>query len=132
MFSVSLSQIPSYGAVALALIIGIPGAIAVLRPLPTLNAVFRFSAPPTVDGRRITSSLARLCGVRDLYAGLTMLAIWYRGDRVLLGWALLFAVGVAAVDAWVTRLQLGRDEWSHWIAVLFLGVTGATLAGWLG
>jgi hypothetical protein len=128
----SASQIPSYSAVALALIIGIPGAMAVARPLPTLNAVFKFSAPPGVDGRRITSSLARLCGARDLYAGLTMLAIWYRGDRVLLGWSLLFAVGVAAVDSWVAKLQLGHHDWNHWGAMLFLGGTGVALVGWLG
>jgi hypothetical protein len=128
----SPSQIASWCAVGLALIIGIPGAVAVARPLPTLGSVFKFSAPNTVEGRRITSSLARLCGIRDLCANLTLLAIWYRGDRELLGWSLLFATGVVVVDSWVTRLQLGRNEMSHWIATLCLGGTGAVLVGWLG
>lgn len=111
------------------LLFALTGAGAILQPLPTLKSVFNFNPPTTAaSGRRFATSATRMYGVRDLYAGLLTLAIWYRAesdrDRELLGWCMLCAAGVASVDSWASWTELGRVDASHLVVMSVLLVIG--------
>ncbi|KAH8649872.1 hypothetical protein BX600DRAFT_441970 [Xylariales sp. PMI_506] len=127
------SLIPARGALLFGAIFTLSGAGAVLAPWPTLAAVFKFTPPTTAaEGERLASSLSRMYGIRDVYAGLLILALSYRGDYELLGWSLMMASVVACVDGYAARVQLGRRDWSHWFVASVLAGLGAALAGYLG
>lgn len=123
--------LPNFAGLFFGLIFTSTGAGAVLSPLPSLSSMFKFT-PPTdaASGQRFATSLTRMYGMRDLYAGLVTLAVWYRGDRELLGWSLLFGGGVAAADSWASKNQLGKYDASHLVVTAALiGIGGALISG---
>ena len=119
--------------------IGAPGGVMVLslglhalfRPLQALAFNFKYPIPTNTDeGYRFATSVMRLYGIRNFYVGLINLAIWYRGDRVLLGLSAMFGVGTALVDGIVGLHHLGRYDWVHFVvAFVSAGLSAALLTG---
>ena len=56
---------------------------------------------------------------------------WFLGEAKVMGWLLLIACGVAAVDGVVQKNQIGAGQWNHWSLVPVVGGIGAGLIGWL-
>lgn len=90
--------------------------------------VLGFSAPPQPESQKLSQSLLRMYGGRDIALGLMTLAVWARGDRRTLGYTMLASLPIALVDGFVSRDQIGSGEWGHWV---FVGIGGALAAGCL-
>ncbi|KAK6198211.1 hypothetical protein LQW54_010488 [Pestalotiopsis sp. IQ-011] len=117
----------AYGAFALGLVPTLVGINAILRPASALS-LLGFSAPPQPESQKLSRSLLRMYGGRDIALGLMTLAVWARGDRRTLGYTMLASLPIALVDGFVSRDQIGGGEWGHWV---FVGIGGALAAGCL-
>ena len=89
--------------------IGING---LLKPSETIASV-DYPVPTTPEAQKLADALTRLFAGRNISLGLVGVAIWYRGDRKLLGWGMLFVSFVPLVDALVSLDLIGRGLWYH-------------------
>jgi hypothetical protein len=89
------------------------GVNAILRPEAGLR-VMRYRAPNQPDAWRLTQSLMRMYGTRNIMMGLSILGNWYFDQRQALAIILLAVVQVSVVDGFVSRFQIGGNEWGHW------------------
>ena len=89
--------------------IGING---LLKPRETIASV-DYPVHTTPEAQKLADALTRLFAGRNISLGLVGVAIWYRGDRKLLGWGMLFVSFVPLVDALVSLDLIGRGLWYH-------------------
>jgi hypothetical protein len=107
------------------------GLNAILRPRSGLS-ILSFPAPQEPQTQNLVDNLVRIYGARDVAIGVPILLSWHFGDRRMLGWLLVTGAFTACVDAWATKLQNGRGEWTHLpFAVVGVGLGGGML-GWFG
>lgn len=104
------------------------GVNALVRPTNALE-IFEFDPPASAADKKLVDSLILLYGVRDLFMGLAVYAAAYFGNHKTLGWILIAGSGVAYVDGFVVKAQIGRGEWNHWGYAPALTVVGSLLAG---
>ena len=103
------------------------GATAIVRPESVLS-ILEFPPAKTPDAQKLTDSLSRIFGARALATGLLVLAIRFRGDRELLGWAMLILALLPFVDGVVSLQQIGGGAWRHWALVpLMIGISACLL-----
>lgn len=129
--SSSRSQLlPNLAALFAAIPIWI-GINGLLRPAATIASV-DYPAPTTPEAQKLADALTRLFAARNIVIGLVGVAIRYRGDRKLFGWAMLIVSFTPLVDALVSLDLIGRGVWYHLpFMAIALGL-GAGLLGWLG
>ncbi|RDW80333.1 hypothetical protein BP5796_05031 [Coleophoma crateriformis] len=116
------------GVGAIPLLIGING---LLRPR-ALFASADFPTPTTPESQRLADAMMRLTAARNIVIGLTSSAIWYRGDRKLLGWAMMILSVFPAIDGAVSLDLIGGGLRHHLPVVPVALGLGAGLLGWLG
>jgi hypothetical protein len=116
-------------AVLIAAIPGLIGIAGIFNPRLPLNAV-QFPLPTSPDGLKMADSLMRFFAIRDMFLGASTVAVWYRGDRQLLGIMLLLGAGLAFGDGLVQKNHCGNGEWNHWSFVPVMAGLGAGLEGW--
>lgn len=113
---------------AVPLFIGING---LLRPSALLASV-GFPAPTTLEAQKLADALTRIYAARNTVIGLICSAIWYRGERKLLGWVMIIISFSPLVDALVSLDLMGGGMWNHLPIVPIAVGLGAGLLGWLG
>lgn len=113
---------------AIPFFIGISG---LLKPSDLLASA-GFPAPTTLEAQKIADAITRLYAVRNTVIGLISSAIWYRGDRKLLGWAMIIMSISPVVDALISLDLIGGGMWNHLPIVPITVGLGAGLLGWLG
>jgi len=113
---------------ALPLLIGINGL-----PRPkALPASVEFSAPTIPEAQKLADALTRIFAARNTVIGLICSAIWYRGDRKLLGWAMVMLNFFPIVDGFVSLDLIGGGLWNHFpVGPIKFGLR-ARLLGWSG
>ncbi|RDW69210.1 hypothetical protein BP6252_08230 [Coleophoma cylindrospora] len=116
------------GVGAMPLLIGING---LLRPQAVFASV-DFPTPTTPEAQRLADAMIRLLSARNIVIGLTTSAIWYRGDRKLLGWAMMILGIFPAIDGAVSLDLIGGGLKHHLPVVPVVFGLGAGLLGWLG
>lgn len=89
------------------------GINALFRPAAGLE-IFGFPRPTKAADAKLTDNLMRIYGIRDVYMGAAMLAPWWYGNRVLLGWTTGFTAMVSLVDGLVQVDQTGDRVMNHW------------------
>lgn len=104
------------------------GINAILRPASALS-LFDFPTPSQPEGQRLARSLMQIYGSRNVAVGLTTLAIWSSGDRHLLGLVMFALTQIAIVDGFVSRAQIGRGQWNHWVFAILGAGLGAGVLG---
>ncbi|KAK9776113.1 hypothetical protein AB5N19_12093 [Seiridium cardinale] len=107
----------------------IPGFIGIkglLTPHELLTAV-DFPAPTTPESHQLAGGLMRLQSARNIVISSICVAIWYRGDRKLLGTALLLLSFSPIVDALVSWKLIGGGLWNHLPVVPILFAFGVGL-----
>lgn len=72
-----------------------------------------FPAPTSPESQRLADAMTRLYAWRNVAIGLLCSAIWYRGDRKLLGVAMIITSSSAVVDALVSQDLIGGGVWNH-------------------
>ena len=108
--------------------IGISG---LLRPSAVLASV-NFPAPTTPEAQKLANALTRLFAARNIVISLICLAVWHRGDRKLLGWAMVIVSFYPLVDTLVSLDLIEGGLWYHLPVVPIALGLGAGLLGWLG
>lgn len=116
------------GIAAIPICIGLSG---LLRGRAILAAV-DFPQGSTPEAQSLADALTRMFAVRNVVIGSIVLAIRYRGDRKLLGWATMILTLDAIVDGLVSLNLTGGGGWNHFPIVPFTVGIGAGLLGWLG
>jgi hypothetical protein len=76
--------------------------------------------------------MTRLYAGRNVVIGSLCTAIWYRGDRKLLGLSMIFVSFDAVLDAFVSQDLIGGGMMNHLPFVPIAVGIGAGLLGWLG
>jgi hypothetical protein len=108
----SQSQLLPNIAVFLGSIPGLIGINGLLRPAAVIEAV-QFPIPTATEPKELAFALTRLLAARNTVISMTLLAIWYRGDRKLLGWAMLLLGSFPVVDAMVSYNLIGGGLGNH-------------------
>ena len=103
---------PNTAAVFGAVFLGL-GFQVLLRPAAGLE-MFAFQRPANKADAKLTDSLLRIYGIRDVYMGAAILATWWHGDRVTLGWLMGFTAAVSLVDGLVQYDETGDKLINHW------------------
>lgn len=116
------------GIAAIPICLGLSGLI---RGRAFLSLV-DFPTGSTPEAQRLADALTRIYAARNVVIGSIGIAIWYRGDRKLLGTTIIIMSFSAIVDGFVSLDLIGGGGWNHFpIVPLAVGV-GAGLLGWLG
>lgn len=89
------------------------GLNALFRPAAGLK-MFGFHCPTNAADAKLTHNLIRIYGVRDIHMGAAVLAAWWRGDRVILGWIMALTALVSLVDGLVQVNETGDKVMNHW------------------
>lgn len=118
----------SYGALAVGLLPSVFGINALFRPESTLRAV-EFPVPAEPEARKLTRSLMRIYGIRNVAISYAMALIWSTGNEKLTGLSLVGGLAICITDGLVSRVQIGGGEWNHWS---FAPVIGGIMAGLFG
>jgi hypothetical protein len=129
-FSPQSRTLPNVACVfaAIPFFLGING---LLKPRAFIATV-DFPAPTTPEAEKLADALTRLFAARNVVVGSICCAIWYRGDRKLLGAAMIIESFSALVDGLVSLDLIGGGGWYHFpIIPVFIGI-GAGLLGWFG
>ncbi|KAF2211734.1 hypothetical protein CERZMDRAFT_98167 [Cercospora zeae-maydis SCOH1-5] len=88
-----------------------------------------YSAVP--EQRMFADAMLMAYGYRDIFMGLAMYAPAYYGSPKALGWIMLAASSVAAVDGWVCYSIVGAGWMNHWSYAPMLAIVGAPLVAGL-
>ncbi|CAJ2504596.1 Uu.00g119900.m01.CDS01 [Anthostomella pinea] len=124
-----MAQTPYYrhGALAIGVIPVLLSVNAIFRPEAALNLA-AFPVPAEPSARKLTRSLMRFYGTRNVAIGFMSLLVWHTGDDRLLGLSLLPGVFICVVDGIMSKLQIGGGEWNHWsLAPVIIGIAGKLL-----
>lgn len=114
---------------ALAMIPAVFGANALLRPEAALASV-QFPVPSDAQSRKLTGSLMRIYGFRNVAISYLLALIWSTGDNKLQGYGLAVGLGMSLVDGLISRHQIGGGEWNHWTFAPVISAVCADLISW--
>ncbi|OAP61542.1 hypothetical protein AYL99_03745 [Fonsecaea erecta] len=111
------------------------GVNALFNPRSAL-ALFQFPHPgarantieDTPEGH-LVESVMMLEGARTIALGTALISTAYYGSRKALTVMVWVSTGVAVADGFISRRQIGGNEWAHWMFVPVGVVIGGILSG---
>ncbi|VUC30308.1 unnamed protein product [Clonostachys rosea] len=119
----------SYASLGLSLLPAVFGINTLFRPGPVLESV-RFPVPADAEGKKVTHSVMRFFGTRNIAVSYLLVLIWSRGDDRLTAKSLVACLWMATADGFINLAQTGDGQWNHWGLVPVLGGIAAGLMGW--
>lgn len=123
-------SILSCSGLALALLPAAFGTTALLYPDAALSAVFRFPAPQDATAQKLTSSIMRVYGLRNIAVSYLLALIWSTGNDKLKGRGLFVGLLLCVGDGMISRHLIGEGQWNHWAYVPVISGVCAGLLGW--
>lgn len=120
----------AYGTLAISLLPACFGVNAILWPEAALKTA-QFPVPTQPESRKLTASLMRIYGIRNLAVSFLMTLIWSTGNERLMGAGLSAGLVICIGDGFVSRSQIGGGEWNHWSIAPIIGGLQAGLLGYL-
>lgn len=118
----------SHAALAVALLPGLFGLNALLRPEATLAGA-QIPVPPQPEPRKLARTLMRFFGVRNIAISYLLTLVWSSGNERLVGLSLFAGIWMSISDGLISRWQIGGGEWNHWFLIPFLVGSSAGLLG---
>lgn len=86
-------------------------------------------APGSAELKKTMDAISVVYGIRDVFMGAAIYAAALCGTRQTLGWIVIAAGCVAAVDGAVCKFIVGKGEWNHWSYAPTMVVLGGTMLG---
>ncbi|KAF4445539.1 hypothetical protein F53441_10736 [Fusarium austroafricanum] len=83
------------------------------RPEATLES-FQYTVPKDPEARSLVSGLARIYGSRNVVISFLLFNISLSGNRKLMSYGFLGAIGMALTDGFVAKAVIGDGQWQHW------------------
>lgn len=118
----------SHGALAVGLLPAVFGLHALVKPEAVLKSI-NFPVPTQPESRKLTASLMRIYGIRNVAISYLLTLIWTTGNQRLMATGLVAGLAMTITDGFVSISQIGGGEWNHWG---FTPVIAAVQAGLLG
>lgn len=99
--------------IAVSLFPAVFGLNALLRPEAALQSV-QFPVPANPVDRKLSRSLMRIYGIRNVGVSYLLALLWSKGDTKYMGLGLISAIAMTITDGVVSKMQIGGGEWNHW------------------
>jgi hypothetical protein len=106
------------------------GLNALIRPEAALRSV-EFPVPAQPESRKLTASLMRIYGIRNVAVSYLLTLIWSTGSEKLMGAGLVAGLAMCCTDGVISKAQIGGGEWNHWSFAPVIAGIQAGLFGYL-